>query len=272
MMQGEPLRAAAYIRVSTEEQVEFSPESQYREICRYAQREGYVLPEAYIFRDVGISGRKAMNRPAFVEMIRMAGIRPRPFDVILVWKFSRFSRSRSDSIVYKSKLKKLGIRVLSVAEPLQEDPTSLLMEAMLEAMDEYYSVNLGQEVRRGMEEKFLRGGVVSIPPFGYTVRDGAFMLEEREAFLVREMFRRALLGDSQRCIARWLNEMGAVTHRGGAFHAREVGYILRNPFYIGIQRRNGQEVRGQQEPLISEEGFLQVQRHLPPIRRRKNKP
>ncbi len=271
-MQEEPMRAAAYIRVSTEDQVEFSPESQYREICRYAQRGGYVLTDEYIFRDVGISGRKAANRPAFVEMIRQAGLRPRPFDVILVWKFSRFSRSRSDSILYKAKLKKLGIRVVSVAEPLQEDPTSLLMEAMLEAMDEYYSVNLGQEVRRGMEEKFLRGGVVSIPPFGYAVKDGEFAVVEREAILVREIFHRALSGQSQRCIAQWLNGVGALTHRGGAFHAREVGYILRNPFYIGIQRRNGKEVRGQQVPIILEEFFVQVQQLLPPKRRRKNKP
>lgn len=257
-------RAAAYIRVSTEEQTEYSPESQMREISRYAAREGILLLTEHVYRDVGISGRRACNRPAFVEMIHAAAERPRPFDYILVWKFSRFSRSRNDSILYKARLKKYGIRVVSVSEPLKEDPTSLLMEAMLEAMDEYYSINLGQEVRRGMEEKFLRGGVVSIPPFGYTVENGSFVPVKREAQAVVAAFRVASKGGSLRSIAQMLNESGICTKRGGHFHAREVGYILRNPFYIGYQRRGDKVALGTQEPLIPQELFEQVQARLRP--------
>ncbi len=257
-------RAAAYIRVSTEEQTEYSPESQMREISRYAAREGMQLLSEHIYRDVGISGRRACNRPAFVEMIRAASERPRPFDYILVWKFSRFSRSRNDSILYKARLRKHGIRVVSVSEPLKEDPTSLLMEAMLEAMDEYYSINLGQEVRRGMEEKFLRGGVVSIPPFGYTVEKEHFTAIEREARAVEWMFEEACRGTSLRAIAQMLNETGICTKRGGHFHAREVGYILRNPFYIGYQRRGGKLVLGTQKSLVTKEVFEHVQARLRP--------
>ncbi len=259
-------RAAAYIRVSTEEQTEYSPESQMREISRYATREGMLLLPEHIYRDVGISGRRACNRPAFVEMIRAASERPRPFDYILVWKFSRFSRSRNDSILYKARLKKHGIRVISVSEPLKEDPTSLLMEAMLEAMDEYYSINLGQEVRRGMEEKFLRGGVVSIPPFGYTVENGRFVAVEHEAQAIATIFGEASKGASLRAIAQMLNDSGICTKRGGHFHAREVGYILRNPFYVGCQRRGGRVVSGSQKPLISKELFDLVQTRLRPLK------
>ncbi len=264
MQENEPYRAAVYIRVSTEEQAEYSPESQLREVERYAKRLSYRIAPEHIFRDVGISGRKARNRPAFVEMLRVAGEKPRPFDVILVWKFSRFSRSRSDSIFYKSKLKKLGIRVISVAEPLLEDPTSVLMEAMLEAMDEYYSINLGQEVRRGMNEKYRRGGVVSIPPFGYAVVDGAYVTVAREAECVQYLFREALGGATLRSLAEWLNAQGIHTHRGGQFHAREVGYLLRNPFYMGYVRRNTELVPGHQPILIDKEKFVEVQKKLRP--------
>ncbi len=256
------VRAAAYIRVSTEEQTEFSPESQRKEIQKYAESCGYLLCEENIFRDEGISGRKANNRPAFIRMIACAKQKPRPFDIVLVWKFSRFARNRSDSILYKSVLRKAGIRVVSVAEPLCEDATSVLMEAVLEAMDEYYSLNLGQEVRRGMEEKFLRGGVVSVPPFGYGVRDGVFVVREEEAFWVRRMFAEYVRGNTLRGIAEMLNAAEICTRRGGRFHAREVGYILKNPFYLGYQRRGENYVRGTQEPIVAEELFLRAKEHM----------
>lgn len=237
-------RAACYIRVSTEEQSEYSPDSQQRAICDYAQKNGIHLLTEECYSDIGISGRHAANRPGFLAMLRRAKERPRPFEMILVWKLSRFSRNRSDSIVYKQQLRKLGISVVSVTEPICEDPTSVLMEAMLEAMDEYYSLNLGEEVRRGMREKFRRGGVVTAPPFGYRVKDGQFVLVPEEAELIRQMQARHLAGESYLSIAAWLNEAGVRTRRGGIFHGRAVSYILNNPVYYGYQRWDGDLVAG----------------------------
>lgn len=152
--------AAAYIRVSTDDQVEFSPDSQLKAIRKYAKEHDMILPEEFIFADEGISGRKTDKRVEFQRMIGMAKIKPKPFDVILLWKFSRFARNREDSIVYKSMLRKqCGIEVISISEQLSEDKTSILIEALIEAMDEYYSLNLAEEVKRGMSEKFSRGGV-----------------------------------------------------------------------------------------------------------------
>ncbi|WP_455719039.1 recombinase family protein, partial [Anaerosporobacter sp.] len=93
--------AAIYIRVSTEDQTDYSPDAQKRLISTYANQHNLVVPKEYIFIDEGISGRRADKRPAFMQMIRIAKKKPRPFDVILVHKFDRFSRSREDSILYK---------------------------------------------------------------------------------------------------------------------------------------------------------------------------
>lgn len=98
--------AAAYIRVSTKDQTELSPDSQIRLVRDYAKAHGMILPEEYIFRDDGLSGRKAEKRPAFMRMIAAAKEKPRPFDVILLWKYSRFARNQEESIVYKSLLKR----------------------------------------------------------------------------------------------------------------------------------------------------------------------
>lgn len=269
-------KAAAYIRVSTDEQTEFSPDSQLKAIRSYAQSHGFELPEEYVFVDEGISGRRAEKRPAFQKMIGTAKLRPKPFDAILLWKFSRFARNREDSIVYKSMLRKqCGIDVVSVSEQLSEDKTSVLIEALIEAMDEYYSLNLAEEVRRGMQEKFSRGGVVSQPPFGYRMEDGGFVPDGERADIVRGIFSDYLGGKSFRQIAAALNEAGECTSKGNPFENRTVEYILTNPVYTGKLRRslNGRDssdrfheqcgntllVDGGHEPLVTQETFDRVQ-------------
>ena len=229
--------AAAYIRVSTDMQTELSPDSQLHMIRQYAEQHDIILPNCYIFSDEGISGRKADKRPGFQNMIATAKQKPTPFDVILVWKFSRFARSREDSIVYKSMLRKqCNIEVVSISEPMGEDKTSILMESMLEAMDEYYSINLAEEVRRGMEEKFRRGGVVVAPPLGYIIKDGKYEIEESQAAIIRKIFSDFLDGKGIRTIALDLNAMGFRTKRGNKFDNRNIEYIITNPVYIGKMR------------------------------------
>lgn len=260
--------AAAYIRVSTEDQIEFSPDSQLKAIRKYAKEHDLILPEEFVFADEGISGRKTDKRVQFQRMIGTAKLKPKPFDVILLWKFSRFARNREDSIVYKSMLRKqCGIEVISISEQLTEDKTSILIEALIEAMDEYYSLNLAEEVRRGMSEKFSRGGVVSQPPFGYRMQDGIFFPDETAAPIVQMIFEDYLSGIPVRQIARKLNEMGVMSRHGNPFENRTVEYILTNPVYIGKLRRSltgdrsdryheqDQCVDGQHQPIITQEVF-----------------
>ena len=271
--------AAAYIRVSTEDQTEFSPDSQLKAVRKYADEHNMIIPNEFIFIDEGISGRKADKRPSFQQMIGTAKLRPKPFDVILLWKFSRFARNREDSIVYKSMLRtQCGIDVISISEQLAEDKTSILMEAIIEAMDEYYSLNLAEEVRRGMTEKFSRGGVVSQPPFGYKMGNGIFIPHEINANIVKMIFSDYLSGMGTRQIAAKLNDMGIRSTKGNRFENRTVEYILTNPVYIGKLRRsiNGRNdkdrfhqdikntaiVSGGHQPLICAESFEAVQLKL----------
>lgn len=235
-----PVSAAVYIRVSTEEQTEFSPDAQLRAIRRYAEQNGLTLYDAYIFKDEGISGRNAKKRPAFQQMVALAKTKPRPFDVILVHKFDRFARSREDSIVYKSLLRKeCGIRVVSITERIEDDKFAVILEAMLEAMAEYYSMNLGEEVKKGMTEKALRGQLQTPAPFGYRMIDGMLTPHDAEADMVEQIFIRfAYEQVSPRGIARYVNAMGFRTKKGGAFTARSILYILRNPTYTGKMRWN----------------------------------
>lgn len=252
---------AAYIRVSTDEQLEFSPDSQLKKIKEYAAAQGICLPQEYVFREDGISGRKAERRPAFQKMIAAAKTVPRPFDVILVWKYSRFARSRSDSIFYKTLLReKLGIDVLSVSEPIGKDKTSKIYESIIEVMDEYYCDNLSEEVKRGMEERFSRGKIIAPPPYGYKVQDGAYVPDGERADTVREIFQLCAAGMPLRAITKCLNERGLRTKKGRPFEVRTVGYILRNPVYLGCVRKRGEDgedrlIPAAHAPLINQALF-----------------
>ena len=187
----EKLRTGAlYIRVSTDKQEELSPDAQRRLLLEYAAKNNIILSNEYIFEEDGISGRKADKRPNFQRMIGLAKSKEHPFDVILVWKFSRFARNQEESIVYKSLLRKNNVEVISVSEPLVDGPFGTLIERIIEWMDEYYSIRLSGEVTRGMTENAMRGNFQASPPLGYsiTAHKATPVIVESEAEIVRMIF------------------------------------------------------------------------------------
>lgn len=283
--------AAAYIRVSTDNQTELSPDSQIKIVNQYAKQNGYIIPKEYIFRDDGISGRHADKRPEFNRMIATAKQKPSPFSAVLLWKFSRFARNQEESIFYKSMLRKNGIEVLSVSEPVIDGPFGSLIERIIEWSDEYYSIRLSGEVKRGMTERVERGGAVSIPPFGYNIENKNYVINEETAPIVRQIFSDYLNGSGFTHIARKLNEFNIKTARGNNWENRTVEYILQNPVYIGKIRWNPKRrtrrnyddkdimiVDGQHEAIIDNDTFEKVQEliqknkksNIPNIHRKSN--
>ena len=227
-----PLTAAVYIRVSTEKQEELSPDAQKRLIFEYADRNHIIIPETGVFlEEGGISGKKAEKRPEFLRMIALARSQEHPFDFILVWKFSRFARNQEESIVYKSMLKKDGVEVVSVSEPLIEGPFGTLIERIIEWMDEYYSIRLSGEVFRGMSENAMRGNFQAKPPFGYRIPypKAVPVVVEEQAAVVRLIFYKYVEeGMSIANLTQFLNQLGLRTGSGRLFEKRTVDYILQN--------------------------------------------
>lgn len=271
---------AAYIRVSTDNQAELSPETQLEEIQKYAQRESIVLLQDQVYMDAGISGKKAERRPEFMRMIAAAKEKDCPFSVILLWKYSRFARNQEESIFYKSILRtKCGIDVISITEPLIAGPFGSLIERIIEWMDEFYSIRLSQEVKRSMSVNAQRGKLQATPSFGYRAENGRLVIEDEEAKLVQRIFDSFIAGKGLFPIAKELNDLGVRTHRGNRFENRTVEYILRNPVYIGKLRWNpaGRTRRdffnenliiadADHEPLISLETWDAAQRRLDEVK------
>lgn len=140
-------------------QEELSPDAQLRCIRVWGDAHGYYVPDEYVFIDNGISGRKAKKRHDFLRMIGLAKTKPAsPFEAILLWKFNRFARNQEESIVYKSMLrKKCNVDVISTTQQTTKDIYGDLIERIIEWTDEFYSIQLGEDVFRGMTENALRG-------------------------------------------------------------------------------------------------------------------
>ncbi len=223
---------AAYIRVSDERQDEYSPDSQLKLIRKYAKNNNYIIPDEYIFYDDGISAKSVKKRDAFNKMIALAKSDDKPFDTIFVWKFSRFARNQEESIVYKSLLKKKGVSVLSISEPIVDDVFGSLIERIIEWMDEYYLIRLSGEVKRGMTEKASRGEPMCHPALGYDLINKQYV-PNSESVYITQIFENYLNGMGEREIARNLALQGVRTHRGNPPDNRLIDYILHNPVYIG---------------------------------------
>ncbi len=268
------LRAALYVRVSTDEQAEegLSLDAQQKTLMAYCEQNGYTVAE--VFTDAGESARSD-KRPAFQRMIATAKQRPKPFDVILVHKMDRFARNREDSAVYKALLRKeLGIDVVSMTERFDDTPTGKLTEGIMEVIAEFYSANLAHEVLKGMREKASRGQALGIAPVGYRIGDAGFYeVVEEDAAIVRWIFEEyASRQRGLNAIALWLRDHGLTQFGGRVGHfkwsANGVKVILQNRSYLGEfhwRTHKGEDVftvPHAHPALIAEEQFDVVQQRL----------
>ena len=225
-------RAVLYARFSSDNQRSESIDAQIRAMKAYCKHNNIVIVDTYI--DEAKSATTA-QRPAFQRMI--ADSKAGGFNIVLVHKLDRFSRSRFDSSFFKRELKKNGVSVYSVLENLDDSPESIMMEAVLEGMSEYYSQNLAREVMKGLKETALQckhtGGQ---PALGYNVDSVTrkLIINEKEAEAVRLIFAMYADGQGYSAILDALHEKGYKTKQGKDFMKNSLYSILTNPKYQGI--------------------------------------
>lgn len=228
-------KAASYARFSSDNQREESVEAQLYDNKKYAMKNNTIIVKEYV--DRALTGRTD-NREAFQQMI--ADAKKGHFDTVVVHKVDRFARNRYDSAIYKHNLKKHGVKVVYSAQAIDDSPEGVLMEGMLESFAEYYSLNLAQEVMKGMKENAkqakFNGG---IPPLGYDVDENKnYIINEKEAYIVKEIFDLYLGGHGYKSIASILNAKGYTNKHGKPFVFNSIPGILKNPKYAGIYEFN----------------------------------
>ena len=257
----DPMPVALYARVSSDRQdIDLSVSAQLRALRDYAEKNNCLVAREYV--DEAESGRVA-NRPQFRKMLDAASGPEAPFQEILVWKFSRFTRKREHAVAFKSMLRRRGVRVISITEHADDSPTGKLMEAIIESVDEFYSENLAQEVMRGMREATSRGFWVSTyAPYGYKkvhVQDGAkkrpkLELNPPAVAVVRRIFDMALQGQSILDITKTLNAEGIPSTSGKRWRKTTLHGMLTNETYTGTLVW-GAKARDKAPPVRVEDAF-----------------
>lgn len=271
-------RAAIYIRVSTDDQVEgYSLDAQERAGRAWATAHGWAVTRVY--RDEGRSARTddVSRRPAFAEMLTDA--EAGRFDALIVHKLDRFARNLRLTLELLERLERANVGFVSISESMDfSTPIGRVILATLAAFAQYYSDNLSTETKKGKAERKRQGLYNGTLPYGATTdsagvpsRDErpwacnlATRAELTHAGGLDLAYQLAVEGHSDRDIARRLTLQGYRTtgNRGqNPFTKDTVRVILRNRFYIGeLPDADGGTVPGRHAPLVDPERFAAVQR------------
>lgn len=227
------LRVAAYCRVSTDnvEQLE-SLENQREHYQKYISNQpNWQL--AKIYYDEGISGTKLTKRDALKELL--ADCRNHRIDLVVTKSISRLSRNTTDCLQIVRELQQLNIPIIFEKEHINTGSmTSELFLSILSSIAQDESHSTAGNLRWSFRQRFASGQFkVSSAPYGYSVADGNLIINQFEARIVQEIFRRFLGRASASSIAKGLNQRQVPTQRGGQWHSSTVINILRNSNYTG---------------------------------------
>lgn len=247
-------------------QREESITGQLRENHRLAEQKGLTVVHDYI--DRSLTGRSD-DRPEFQKMLRDAesGL----FQYVICYQTSRFARDRFDAIVYKRKLKKLGVKVIYSKMNIPDGPEGIILESVLEGLDEYYSEELRQKIVRGQYDNALQGKASGGPvPFGYKLsKEKFYEIDEDKSIIVREIFNRYVSGESIVSIIDDLNSRGLRTSKDKEFNKNSLHRMLKNPKYYGLlvfksKDESYDEVRKERAipAIIPQELFVKAQMRI----------
>lgn len=249
--------AVNYLRFSCDSQTEQSIEGQQRVCQEYAKRNDILIVGTYI--DRAMTGTND-NRPDFQRMIKDSA--KREWDYVLVYKFDRFSRNKYETAIHKKTLRDNGVKVLSATECIPDTPEAIIFESMLEGMAEYYSLELSQKVRRGMNESRHKGNFTGgFLLYGYKTENKKVIIDEEQANTVRYIFEQYSAGVYVKDIINALTAKGILNH-GKPFARNTVYNILRNEKYSGIYHYNGELFDNIYPQIVPTDLFEKVRRKI----------
>ena len=243
-----------YSRVSTDEQAKhgYSLEAQKNACAEFAKKLDYSILDVFV--DEGETAT-AIDRPGFQKMLNQC--EDNHVDAIIVWQTDRFARNEIDHFLTKDKLNKLGVRVLSVAQPLMDDsPEGMAMDGMMAVWNAYFSRDLSRKTKKGLNQKWEEGWWPGWAPMGYinTKADngkGTVIIDPEKAHIVKEGLTLFSSGNyTIETLQNWFFSKGLQSKTNRTLQYSVVHNVLRNPFYYGLMRWSGKERIGNHEPLI----------------------
>ena len=261
------MKTVIYARYSKgPRQTDQSIEGQLRVCKAFCEQKGLTVIGEYCDRH--ISGLTD-ERPEFQRLI--ADAKRKKFEAVVVYKTDRFARNKYDSAIYKRELKQNGIQIFYAAESIPEGPEGIILESLMEGLAEYYSAELSQKIKRGLNESALKCQTTGPGrPLGYTVDENKhFQIDPESSQTVQMIFDMFIKGESNTRICELLNERGLRTKQGNPFNKNSINRIIKNRKYIGEYRYNDIVVKDGMPAIISPEVFALAQAEMERRRTRK---
>lgn len=248
-------KVVIYARYSSHSQREESIEQQVEECVEFAAKHDMTVVEVYA--DKAVSGRTD-KRIAFQRMMRDA--ERKKFDCVVAYKSNRIARNMLNALQYEEKLAKLGIETYYCREEYGNTPQGRFALRMMMSMNQFYSENLSEDIKRGIQDNARNAKVNGRIPLGYKRgEDGKYAIDEKNAPIVREVFRRTKEGERLADIARDLNARGIKTKNGNDWNKGSFHRMLNNTTYYGTYRNSGITIENAVPPIVTKDEFEQVQ-------------
>lgn len=257
-MDAQPVKAAIYTRVSTEDQAKegFSLDAQLEKLRSYCKARDWVVAGEYV--DEGYSGRKT-RRPAYTKMMEEID----KWDALLVIKMDRIHRNSKNFMFMMEHLNKNKKEFVSMSESFDTSTAiGRFVMNIIQGIAQLESEQIGERVYIGMEQKArTNGGVLGFNiPYGYDYRDGKFNVNLTEAPVIKNIYSWYLDNKSMGEIAKILNDTKVPTKNRGFWAKKMVSTILKNPVYCGYLRWEKFVNKSDHEPIITVQYFNTVQK------------
>ena len=245
-------KVAIYVRVSTarQDQEGYSIPLQKERLIAYCKAKGWVV--AGLFVDPGHSG-SSLERPGITAL--MEGVEAGKYDIVLVYKLDRLSRSQKDTLfLIEDVFMANNTDFVSMQESF--DTSTIFGRAMVGILSVFAQMERETITERTLmgragraEEGLWHGG--GTEPIGYKYVDGELVVDPVEAEQVRQVYQLYADGYSVTEISRRME--GCTTKHGDWSHTSTVGNVLDNPLYAGTVRFDGVLAKGKHDAIISSE-------------------
>lgn len=245
------LSAAIYVRVSTTKQVDdgISIDRQTNLLTEHCKENKYTIYN--IYTDAGKSGSSTEKRNEFKKLIDDA--KQKKFDVLVIWKISRFGRNFND-LIYGSKIQlDNNISIVSYSENFDLNTAiGRLIFNILASIANYEIDEYSENIRMVFDQKAKRGGRMCHFALGYdTLGKDSFSVNTYEAYIVLTIFKVYSFKRNLTHTANYLNNLGFVGKRGKPFSTFSIRHILRNSLYCGYIEHNGIIYKGHFKNIIN---------------------
>lgn len=255
-------KCVLYSRVSTKDQEKegYSLDAQRKALEKYSKEKNFDVVERFGGAESGGTKKERKEFRSMLEVVKRDGIKK-----LLVWKADRLARNIFD---YSEVLKLVseGLTVHYVGEGrILNDKEGKMISTILTAVAENERESIVERIKTGLEEKRSRGEFVAMSPIGYLNKDGGVVIDPERAEYMKLAFELYSEGTwGLKSLLEELTERGLRNVNGGFVVMSTIRYVLQNPFYMGYLKGNAENgkrplVRGNWEPLISEELFRKVQ-------------